>query len=456
MPNFLQRWRNFVTAESLLPAEGRVLVACSGGPDSMVLAALIRMEFTPPALAHCNYGLRPEADAEEALVREYAAQYGLALHAVRFDLERDRQPGESTQMAARRLRYAFFEALCRENGYGCIATAHHQDDQDETLLMSFFRGRQSRLLWGIPLRRDQYVRPLLFARKAEILAFAAAHEVPYSLDSSNFKNNYQRNQVRNQLLPALEALNPSFRDRFREHYREQELQFGLIEEVFLAVSAQIVEDLGGESRVDLPAFARQWPSHFLPLFLSWWLEQQGFRSSDAREARRLLAANTGARFVSEAGELLRDREYLILRREPAAGGSFDAVTVRLAVVDGQWFRVGEREVCISRENWSTTAKIEVEVNVHLLDVRTLAGDLHLRPWQEGDRMRPLGMKGHKKLSDIFVDERYDRFGKQRALVVEDTEGIVLLDGFRIAERVKLRPDTERVVRIAIRAPEETE
>lgn len=455
MPDLLEKCRSFIESEKLILPGERVLVACSGGPDSMVLAWLMHQLVEEIAIAHCNFRLRAESDGEEEMVRRWALENGIACHVATFNTKGEKEPGESTQMAARRMRYDFFRTLCAEQGYERIATAHHADDQVETLVMSFLRGRSGQLMQGIPVRNGPIIRPLLFATKAEIQELADQEEVPFALDATNFTDAYDRNHIRNQVLPAIEKLNPSYRSRFAEHYEDLQLHSQLQEEAFARISDRVVNRLDGQTVLDLAAFRAEFSESLLPLFLSWYLERQGWKGSAAREARRILDSGVGAIWETVEHELLRDRDQVIIRNRTESEQWTD-VFLALEVGRKDQVRVGGKELKI---DWLKPGEVSFKEpmgNVHYLAWEKMSTPLCIRPWREGDRMMPIGLKGHKKLSDIFVDKRYDRFAKARALVFEDKEGIVLLDSFRIDERVKITPTTIHILKVEILSVAETE
>lgn len=456
MPDLLEKCREFISENDLIPKGNKVLVACSGGPDSMVLAWIMNNLLEGVAIAHCNFKLRAESDEEEEMVKSWAAENGMACHIATFNTNEEKEPGESTQMAARRLRYDFFATLCAEQGYERIATAHHTDDQVETLVMSFLRGRSGQLMQGIPVRNGEVIRPLLLATKDEILGFAHQHEIPYAMDASNLTNAYDRNLVRNQILPAMEKLNPSVRSRFLEQYEEVQMLFQLQGEVFGKLLPKVIASRGQDTVLDFAAFRKELEESLLPLFLSWYLSNLDWRMkmSAAREARRILDAEVGAIWETAEHQLLRDRDCLVIRsreeREPWQHFFYKPEGEGKVQV-----RAGEKELVAHIMGTQDLTFKDQPPNVHFLALEKLAFPLLIRPWREGDRMQPLGMEGHRKLSDIFIDRRLDRFAKESALVFEDAHGIVLLDGYRISETVRINPETKQVLKIEIRAAGET-
>jgi tRNA(Ile)-lysidine synthase len=452
MPDLLDKCRLFSQKHELTKPGNKVLVACSGGPDSMVLAWLMKNIVEEVGIAHCNFRLRPESDADAELVKSWAAENGITCHVVRFDTLKEKEKGESTQMAARRLRYEFFATLCAEQGYERIATAHHADDQVETLVMSFLRGRSGPLMLGIPVRYALTIRPLLFATKEEILGFAKEKKITFAIDASNATDNYDRNLVRNQILPAMEKLNPSVRSRFLEQYEEARMQYDLQVITFTKLLPKVISTRGTDTVLDFVAFRNESSESILPLFLTWYLRRfdLNMKMSAAIEARRILEADVGAIWETADHQLLRDRDCLIIRLQEKPE-PWQQEIVKPEGSEEAVVAVGEKEVATHIVAAKDVTYIGQPSNVHFLALESVTFPLLVRPWREGDRLQPLGMAGHKKLSDIFIDQRFDRFSKENALVFEDKDGIVLLDDFRIDERVKIKPETTHILRIEIRS-----
>jgi len=424
-----------------LPPQSTVLVACSGGPDSVFLAYAMRELGVAIALAHVNYGLRgKDSDADEALVRDYAQRWGVSCHVLAAPSV---PASHSIQDFARQQRYAFFEQLMDQQGYACCATAHHRDDQVETRLLSLLRSRKPRLWHGIPARRQRYLRPLLSLSKRDILAVLDREHLPYRQDASNAETYYLRNRVRHRVLPALREIHPQAEDHLLRRGDWYDLQYQwLRQQLTRYLPAE------GETRLDWQVFVQEHGERFLPLLVAEVLDAWGLPGAERDEALRLIDSSPGAYRDWAQGRLQRDRHGLQLLPFSQPIGQ-----VEIERFEGEeQYTIGERQVTLTLPAPSP-ARFG-DPSVLYLDADRIQFPLRLRAWQEGDRMRPLGMQGHKKLSDIFIDDKYDALARQQAIVLVDQQGIVGLSDYRVAERVKLRPGTKAVLRVVIAPPKE--
>ena len=419
-----------------LPARSSMLVACSGGPDSVFLAYAMHELGFAIALAHVNYGLRGSAsDADEALVKDYAQRWEIPCHVLAAPSV---PASHSIQDFARQQRYAFFEQLMDQQGYTCCATAHHRDDQVETRLLSLLRSRKPPLWRGIPARRQRYLRPLLSLGKPEILAVLDHQQLPYRHDTSNEETYYLRNRVRHRVLPALREIHPQAEAHLLRRGDWYDLQYQWLRQ-------QMTRYLPAEGKMHLDwrAFVQEQGEKFLPLLVAEVLDAWGLQGAERDDALRLIDSLPGAYRDLPQGRLQRDRHGLELL--PRYG---PMVQVEVARFEGKrQHRIGERKVELTLP--APAPERFGDPNVLYLDADRIQFPLMLRAWQKGDRMKPLGMQGHKKLSDIFIDAKYDPLARQQAIVLVDQQGIVGLSDYRVAERVKLRSGTKVVLRVKI-------
>lgn len=430
-----------VVANALLsiPAGQPLLLACSGGPDSMFLAHALRILARPFALAHVNYGLRgAEADADEALVRSYAAEWHLPCHVLQAKAP---PPGASVQAHARDQRYAFFEALMDQHGYSCCLTAHQCDDQVESLLLSLLRGRQPRLLQGIPAQRDRYLRPLLTLPKAELLAALDALGLPYRHDASNDESYYLRNRIRHEVLPALRTIHPQVEAHLLRRHAWYEQQYRLLQQVLAPYRPDSTQH-----RLDWTPFVAAHGAALLPVLVAEVLHGWGLSGAELDDTLRLIDSQPGAARDLPQGRLVRTAVGVDLLPSLAAS----APLTLTAFTGTQQHRLGARELRLTLP--AEPPERFADGGPLYLDASQLHWPLLLRPWQQGDRMQPLGLRGHKKLSDIFVDAGFSPLARQQAVVIADQQGIVALADFRVAERVRLRAATQQVMRVEVSAP----
>jgi tRNA(Ile)-lysidine synthase len=416
------------------------LLAVSGGIDSMVMAHLFIGSGYRCAVAHCNFSLRgDESDSDEDLVRIFAEGYGVPFYTVRFDTNRyASENGISTQIAARELRYNWFEQLRKEYGFAKIAIAHNSDDSLETFFINLSRGTGLAGLTGIPQNTASIIRPLLGFSRKDIEEYAAANSVRYREDSSNLSDKYLRNKLRHSVLTALDDINPSFREKAAESiaYLHKANRFIEMEtEIFMQNNSFVK---GNDVFIPLDEI-RQFHSKEIRMFYI--LKTYGFRG-DAIESVCDCIDNAvcGKQFFSSAYCLLIDRTYLIISPVNENLSSYtldedadihtDTFALRCEVVEK------DSEFQLLRNKY-----------VGEFDLSKLKFPLILRPRKDGDRFMPLGMKGQKKLSDFFIDIKLPVTEKKRQMVLVSGEHIVWLVGLRPDERFKVTESTTKILRV---------
>jgi len=437
--------------KGLLPDGEAVLLAVSGGVDSMCMAELFlnstaKVRF---ALAHCNFHLRgEESDSDEALVRAWAESHGVIFIKKDFDTkEYAASNGVSIEMAARELRYTWFAEVCRERGFAALAVAHNANDNAETMILNMLRGTGVKGMTGmrgsslLPGSDARLIRPLLGFTRKDIHEYAVSHGLQWHEDSTNADSAYKRNCVRNEVFPLFERLNPSFLTTLNEDMERFAQVQSVADEYVRSVSAEIarLEDNG------LPVIERQkltskkdWEYVLFRL-----LEPFGFTSSVVADLASVLKSDgtvSGRTFVAH--------EYL-------------AVTSAREIVISPVAELAEAtDLTINGPGTYSLNGIEFSVSLSddVKDVKTSVGETKLdlpfpftiRHWQPGDWMRPLGMRGRKKLSDIFVDLKFSLTEKKKALVIADEGSHVLaLVGHRIDDSVKVTKDTSSVTVIRL-------
>ena len=424
----------------------RVLLAVSGGIDSMTMAELFLNSAPrlPFAVAHVNFQLRgTESDGDEALVRDWCRANGVAFFrrsapAAAYAAER----GVSVEMAARELRYAWFAELCKEQGFTHLAVAHNLDDSAETLLLHLLRGTGVRGLAGIrasvPLSGVEEVcliRPLLGFTRREIEAYAVRAGVEFRVDATNADVSIARNRLRHEVFPQLARINPSFLRTFQMEMRHFSEAGRVLDEVFVAGRAEIASDRDGVRVIDIPMLKRKGQC-------GWWLyrllEGYGFNAGQLESIERSLDALSGKEFLSPTHRLVKDRREL--RIYPLAVGPDDLT----GLLDVRTFTV--------MPGFDPKQKPE---EVLFVDAGKVRLPLSARPPREGDRFRPFGMRrGSKLLSDFFTELKLDVEQKRREVVVtmqdeRDGEVIVAVAGRRIDDRFKVTAATRTVAAISL-------
>ncbi len=417
------------------PLNGLTLVGLSGGADSVaLLLGLLDLGHSVEAV-HCNFHLRgAESDADEAFVRELCGKLGVRLCCVDFDTTGyARQHKVSIEMAARELRYDYFERLRRERGAESIAVAHHRDDNVETMLLNLLRGSGLRGLCGMRLRNGYIARPMLNVSRTEVERYLQLRRQAYCKDSTNTDTHYRRNKVRHELLPLLRELNPN------------------VEATLEATMQRLVEV---ENR--LTSFSNVLESEELSLSslensvspvsdVYEFLSPHGFSPAQCRMIAQTCSRQVGAMY--EAGDILcvRDRSALIVGRKPAELSPCELSALNATYELGN----GLTLVLTTMERQQIETLVQPD-NVALLDMDVLQFPLKVRSVAKADRFCPLGMKGTQLVSDFLTNRKRNRLQKMAALCVCDAEGIVWLVGERLDHRARLTPTTQRILKIEVK------
>jgi tRNA(Ile)-lysidine synthase len=439
MQALIRQVANFIKDHSLLNEGDRVLVAISGGPDSVFLAhALLELGYFI-GLAHCNYKLREgDSELDESLVLHYAGKWKVPVFIQEFDTKKAAQAEKlPIQLFARKVRYAFFEYLIQEKGFDSCATAHHADDQVETLLLNLIRGNHPDVLKGIPVIREKYIRPLLGIRKQEILDYLVDHDLDYRIDASNTGTDYLRNKLRNELIPSVLELNPRFGDNLLQRDELHQERNAFLSRYLDRRFQEIAQKLPVLDLSHIPEEEKR-------VVAASWLDKWEIHGHAFWEALDLINSQPGKWVACQWGMVYRSRTGI----EIAAGngGGEETVTIHKQSelpVEGI-IKLGANEI---RLCYPAGRDGLWEEGVHLLDADALEFPICFRRWKSGDRMKPLGMRTTKKLSDIFADEKYKRSSKKGAVVLESGGKVVLLSGFRVAETVKVTPDSRNLLQI---------
>lgn len=457
----VEELRRLIDEEIGSASSGIMLLAVSGGMDSMCLADLWLRSFGAGtcALAHCNFNLRgAESDGDEALVTEWAESHGVKLHKVSFDTcSYASENGLSIEMAARELRYRWFAGLCEEYGYDAVVTAHHADDNAETLVLNIVRGTGMKGLSGmkplspVPYGKGWIMRPMLSFTRKQIDGHVFAWKVPYRDDSTNSSVEYRRNSIRHEIFPLFERMNPSYVRTLNREIRYFSDASDIVEQWCRDHAGSVCGDDG--TYVDTVALLSipQW--RYLLYYI---LEPFGFNSSVLESLEALLVSDrtaSGKRFETEGHVLHVERNGLKICRKMSGPVENVVMPVRCAGT----YHFNGKTVRVEVVDWDPGMPLRQPEGIIVMDASRLRFPFVLRNWRSGDWMIPLGMKGRKKVSDIFTDLKYDVRQKADAVVVADTmtEGmaenqhIAALAGVRIDDRYKVGPETRKVIRISI-------
>ena len=439
----IDKFQEYVAREGLFTRQDKILLTVSGGVDSMVLMSLCVNSGYTVGVAHCNFCLRgQESDEDEILVQERARQYGIECHNRRFDtIGEMERTGESMEMAARRLRYAWFNELCEEHGYTVIAVAHHIDDSIETFFINLLRGTGLRGLTGIHQQVGRVVRPLMFASRKEILEYALHKHIPYREDSSNKTTKYLRNKIRLGLTPRIREINPRFPFIMSRNIDRLVAAQRFIDGAINHIYADAVSDNDGIISINTSRIMDIESRDFVIYeILS---SRFGFKG-DVVDAlcKALQNQTTGRRFYSRSHVAYIDRGNIVI--SPIS----DEDNCLISVQQGQ-----QRAYCSNAVLYFEVVDVDslptynVPDNVALLDADKVEYPLSLRRWSEGDTFTPFGMTGRKKVSDFLIDGKVSMAEKSRQFVLLVGDEIAWLVGRRIADPYRITESTERVLRI---------
>ncbi|RSK36093.1 tRNA lysidine(34) synthetase TilS [Hymenobacter metallilatus] len=430
----------FIQENSLFSPTDQLLVAVSGGLDSVVLADVLHRLGVKFGVAHCHFGLRgEEADADEQFVRKLAEKYEAPYFVEFFQTKKfAEQEGISTQMAARALRYEWFERVREQQGYAAIATAHHQRDTAETMLLNLTHGTGLAGLHGIRPKAGHLVRPLLAVSKPDLYDYVVENRLIWREDASNDSPVYQRNRLRLEVLPVLRDINPSL-DHTMSVTAErvgaaEEIVRRYVEETAAQAQRQEPEATYLDIRLLQKTAATALVLHEL-------LRPFGFSYLVTKDIVQSFGAEPGRRFESPTHQLVKDRDQLVITpRKLRQFGSHQLQAGQEALkIDGLHLRTELLEI---------TEGYDVPKGKALaaLDADVLKFPLTVRPWQEGDWFMPIGMKGKKKLSDFLIDQKVPLNLKDNVWVLVSADGkIAWVIGFRPDERFRVTEQTERVL-----------
>jgi tRNA(Ile)-lysidine synthase len=431
----LETFKSFINKEDLFSPKERLLVAVSGGLDSVVLCDLCYQAGYEFAIAHANFQLRGEESMrDETFVAGLGQRYGKEVLVRRFDTSRYAAENKcSIQVAARELRYRWFE----EVHDGPILTAHHQDDNIETLLMNFFKGTGIAGLRAMLPRQGNIVRPLLFATREMLRQFAGGQGLAWVEDSSNASDKYTRNYFRHQLIPMLQTIYPDVMKNLGDNinrFREVEV---LYKQAVEQQKRRLLEQKGDEVHIPVLKLQRSKPLSTLVYEI---IRDFGFSAQQAPAVMGLLDSGPGKYVMSDTHRILKDRNWLIISPHKAAPAD------HVLVEQGQkkvLFGEGALEFQLL-----TGVAPSSDPSVAWLDASAIQYPLLLRKWRPGDYFYPLGMRKKKKLARFFIDNKLSLARKEKAWVLEMNKKIIWVVGMRIDDRYRLGERTEQILKIS--------
>ena len=417
--------------------EKKLLIACSGGLDSVVLTHLLKSLKFEIGLAHCNFSLRgKESDGDEMFVIGLAKKIETPVFAETFNTKKfAKEHNVSTQMAARTLRYNWFNEILDNFGYDYLLTAHHLDDDLETFFINLSRGTGLKGLIGIPKKNERIVRPLLSFSREEILNYAKTYNLKWREDSTNQKTDYLRNKLRLDVLPKLKETNGSILKNFQKTQQHLQSSHNLIEDYLSLIYKLLVTEVSDSYKINITNLvALPNPDALLYELL------KDFGFTEWHDVTNLVKAQTGKKIFSKTHQLLRNRDELILTTINSENEDYEFLVSKNGIVSPITLK-------IEKSNYMG----ESGKNLIYLDNENLKFPLILRKWRKGDIFQPFGMKGKKKLSKFFKDEKISTYEKEKIWVLLSEDKIVWVVDYRMDDNYKVTENTKNILKITYSA-----
>lgn len=438
----LGEFLKYIEDHRLAKKNDRILVAVSGGIDSMVMTDLFIRSGYNIGIIHCNFALRGhESDMDEELVRKLATENNLAFHTKKFSTAAyAKKNGISIQMAARELRYAWFEEMRIRNGYDYVAIAHNLNDSTETLLINLTRGTGIAGLVGIKPSFNKIIRPLLFATRNAIEEYCSLKKITYREDRSNSETKYSRNKIRHLVLPVLREINPAAEIAINETAERLSFIYEAVNEYIDEIRAKTASGTGNKTFFyagRLKQFIKN-DGVLFELFRPY-----GINTSTLQSLKKIITGATGKQVFTRTHRLVKDREKILVSEicDPEKK-SYEINTLKE-------LRTIPLIRSITRKKFTSAFKIPTDPMTACIDLEKISFPLVIRTWKSGDFFYPLGMSRKKKLSDFLTDRKLSRPDKDSTMVLESEGKIVWIIGERIDNRYRITNETKQILLIRV-------
>lgn len=435
-----QAFKEHILSANLFKPSDNLLVALSGGIDSVVLVHLLVNTGFNVTLAHCNFKLRKAAsDFDEDFCLDLAKRLGLKIYTKTMDVKAHQaRTGTSVQMAARELRYGWFKSLLDKHNFNYLLTAHHGNDVIETIFINLIRGTGISGLKGIPEKSTQIVRPLLHFTKENIIAYATENNIAFRLDSSNLEDKYARNFLRLNILPAFKKLHPQVEQTLLNNVSNFKEEAAIVEDFLKAQAAKIVSEKSGLFFLDKMKLSG---SKYVSSVLHYLISPFGFNATQIKNIRQHLAVKglVGKIFNSATHTITIDRTHLVVKQNSSSEKINETFTSL------QSFKKNTHLKVTRLTTFALPASTEM-----LVEENRLVFPLTIRARITGDKFRPFGMKGFKLLSDFFKEQKLNSFDKENCkLLVNGNGEIIWVIGYRSDERYRVKNKESELIKLSI-------
>ena len=431
----LEKFRQFIKTNQLFAPTDNILLAVSGGIDSMVMLDLFIKAGYRFAIAHCNFRLRGnESDADQDFVKKFAEDRKIRFHTISFNTgSYAAERNLSIQMAARELRYNWFNDIVHEYQYRFVATGHNSDDSIETFFINLTRGTGIHGLTGISIKQDKTIRPLLFASRKYITEYATENRISFREDASNAETKYLRNKIRHHLIPLFERMAPSFRDSMIETIHNLQETEGIFNQKIEQLRKNWIQSDNEQISIDYTGIEKDENKKTI---LFEFLKEFGFNRDQVENVIASISSEPGRMFYSSSHRLVKDRKYFLITKTKTSEHHSFLIERNIPSISDP-LRMIFNEIPIDKE-----FKLPKSPQTAALDIEKLTFPLILRKWQHGDKFKPLGMNNFKKVSDFFTDNKFSIPSKENTWLLLSDEEIVWIIGHRIDDRFKIRPLTK--------------
>jgi tRNA(Ile)-lysidine synthase len=432
----IDEFKKFIFDNSLIKPDDKILLAVSGGIDSMVMAHLFHQQGYNIGIAHCNFSLRAmESDKDEELVSQFANDHNIPFFSTRFETKTFAKENRlSIQMAARDLRYKWFEEIRMKNGYDLIAVAHNLNDNIETLLINLIRGTGLAGMSGIKPSSNRIIRPLLFATRHDILTFRNQYKIVFREDKSNADTKYTRNKIRHLVIPVLKEINPSIELTLNE----TSVRFSGFNEIVSGFMSQLRERISEKKEQFITFDISQLKTYLHNKAILFELFKPfGITNALLIDLIKVIEGKTGGQIITETHRIIKNRKELIVLEEEIRN------EIPFTINDELSFNSFPGISSAKNIRISETYEIPSDPHVACIDSQKVTFPMTIRKWRAGDYFYPLGMKQKKKLSDYFIDKKYSRIDKENIFILESDGKIVWIIGDRIDNRFRITGSTKK-------------